>query len=122
MEPCTQAVTIAKIETTLGHVVTLLEKHEDREDRMLDALEVVAGQTETIKAIHETTTRHETEINTLYIMYREHIEKKEAEKSVPIQLFESKFGVYILYVILFCFTIDAVEHFDTLKAIWNFWK
>lgn len=121
-EPCTQAVTIMKIETTLTHVVNLLEKHEDREGRMLDAIEVVAGQTEALKAMHETTTRHEDEINNLYVIYREHVEKPKETKSMPIQVLESKYGDYIMYAILACFVLEFIEHWDTIKAAATFWK
>jgi len=121
-EPCTQAVTIMKIETTLTHVVNLLEKHEDREGRMLDAIEVVAGQTEALKAMHETTTRHEDEINNLFVIYREHIEKPKESKTMPIQLLESKYGDYIMYSIFFCFFLEVWEHWDGIKTLALFWK
>jgi hypothetical protein len=108
--PCEQAVTIAKIETTLDHVVTLLEKHEVREDRMLDAMEVVAAQTEAIKYNTDSISRHDIAIDEIFHLLRE-------KKSPAIQIWESGIGVYLIGIILSNFVLSVYVHWDLVDSI-----
>lgn len=107
---CTQSTTIVKIETTLNHVVSLLEKHEEREERMMDAMEKVAGQAEIIHAQAETITRLEKSIEEAFILIRQ-------EKNLTMKILSSEAGIYFLYAIAASLFIDCITHWSLVKTI-----
>lgn len=116
--PCEQAVNIATISTTLDHVVTLLEKHEAREERMLDSIEVVAVQAEILKSLAETNHRQEKEIDELYHLIRGHLEEKD-NTNLTCKLMHSEVGKYFLGAIVIGTLIDIYAHGEVIKYIIN---
>lgn len=112
-----QSATIIKIETTLDHVVSLLEKHEDREDRMLEAMEVVAGQTVAIQTNAENLNRHEKAIDELFKMYRHHT---EAEVNFACQVMRSQAGTWVLGIVALGFITDMLAHWQIVKNVLAF--
>lgn len=116
-DPCQQAVVIAEIKTTMTHVVKLLDNHEEREDRMLIAMETIAAQQETIKANSQNIHRHEKALTEIFTILRE--DKKE---NIAQRFWNSSAGVYGLAAIALGLGIDCIAHWQLVKAAWMFFK
>lgn len=122
-QPCGQEAKIAKIETTLDHVVKLLEKHEDREDSMLTAMNKVASQAEVLHAHTEVLNRHEKSLEEAFKLIREHIEEAielDRRRDIVYKILEKPKVVYALVgLILLGTVIDVIAHSTVMKKIFE---
>lgn len=116
MQPCGQEVKIARIEVTLDNVVELLEKHEDREERMAVALETVAAQSEAIKSLAENVHRHEKSIGEAFDLIRQHLNEKR-QVNMTCRVMQSEGGIWILAIIALGLITDVVAHWQIVRNI-----
>lgn len=112
-DDCKQAAKIASIESTLSHVAALLDRHEDREERMMAAMETLAAQAEIIKANAENVSRHEKSIINIYDILR--IEKQE---NLAQKFWGSSAGIYGLGILFMGLAVDCIAHFKIVRSIW----
>lgn len=110
MQPCGQEAKIARIETTIDHVVALMDKHEEREARMVEAMEKVAGQAEILHAHAETLSRHEKAFDELFTTSR-------AKKTLAISIMESQYGIYLIMAVIMGTIVDVLVNSNILKKL-----
>lgn len=104
---CSQQRTIGNIEATLESLRQELIRHGEREDRMLTALEVVAAQGETIKFLVNDNAALKRDVNLLFA--------RERKRPLAIRVLESKYGIYVIGMIVLGFIMDVTQHYQAMK-------
>lgn len=109
---CKQGEKIGKIEAAIDFMHDFLERHEDRENKMLEYMAAVAAQSETLKAHAVQHQENKAAIAEAFQLIR-------ARKNLAIRTLEGDFGNYIIGGLIVIDAALAVSHWPT---VWAFVK
>jgi len=110
-EPCKQEEIIGELKATTKFFKEFMERHEEREERMVGYMAVVAAQSETLKAHADLIAKQERGLSDAFKLIRR-------QKNFAIRVMESEAGIYVLAVVALGLIVDIVAHYSIVKQIW----
>ena len=122
--PCTQAETIGGIKAALESLDERAERHEQREERILGALENVAAQGKSIEYLLMEVKEHKDYTQKVFQEAFKRLRTLEAPPPKPpaIQLLESAVGPYIVGLIFLTAGVTVVADFEVVKTFYKLFK